>query len=144
MGADQDHIRQGRASRPDDLLVRDAIEQYRLGFCPVSTRKWQHECQTERPGKTGACRSIGVHARQACPRCAGALPPQLSAHIAPRPQNQRFTIVTNQSAPFPHGVDGPVVRVTTPHIPIPSADVLEDLAVPSAEVVADRVRAAMG
>ncbi len=28
-------------------------------------------------------------------------------------------------------LDGPIVRVTTPHIPLPSADVLEDAAIPS-------------
>ena len=30
-------------------------------------------------------------------------------------------------------LDGPIVRVTTPHIPLPAADALEDLAIPSAE-----------
>ncbi len=32
-------------------------------------------------------------------------------------------------------LDGPLVRITTPHIPLPSADSLEDLAVPSADRV---------
>jgi pyruvate dehydrogenase E1 component beta subunit len=32
-----------------------------------------------------------------------------------------------------YDLDGPVVRVTTPHIPLPSADVLEDLARPSVD-----------
>ena len=41
-------------------------------------------------------------------------------------------------------LDGPIVRITTPHIPLPSADALEDLAIPSAAVVAERVRATMG
>ena len=30
-------------------------------------------------------------------------------------------------------LDGPVVRITTPHIPLPSADALEDLAIPSVD-----------
>ena len=41
-------------------------------------------------------------------------------------------------------LDGPIVRITTPHIPLPSADALEDLAIPSAAVVAERVQATMG
>lgn len=32
-----------------------------------------------------------------------------------------------------YDLDGPIVRITTPHIPLPSADRLEDLARPSAE-----------
>ena len=30
-------------------------------------------------------------------------------------------------------LDGPIVRITTPHIPLPSAAALEDLAIPSVE-----------
>src|SRR5579863_409179 len=37
-------------------------------------------------------------------------------------------------------LDGPVVRITTPHIPLPAADHLEDLALPSAARVAETVR----
>ena len=40
-------------------------------------------------------------------------------------------------------LDGPIVRITTPHIPLPAADSLEDLAIPTADVVVERVRAAM-
>ncbi len=36
-------------------------------------------------------------------------------------------------------LDGPVVRVTTPHIPLPSADALEDAVLPSAAKVVDAV-----
>jgi acetoin:2,6-dichlorophenolindophenol oxidoreductase subunit beta len=39
-------------------------------------------------------------------------------------------------------LDGPIVRVTTPHIPLPAADALEDLAIPSADRVVDGVRQA--
>jgi acetoin:2,6-dichlorophenolindophenol oxidoreductase subunit beta len=41
-------------------------------------------------------------------------------------------------------LDGPVVRITTPHIPLPAADVLEDLAIPSVDAIVERVRATMG
>ena len=34
---------------------------------------------------------------------------------------------------------GPVVRITTPHIPLPSADVLEDLARPSVEQITEEI-----
>lgn len=37
-------------------------------------------------------------------------------------------------------LDGPIVRITTPHIPLPAADHLEDLALPSAARIVDNVR----
>ena len=41
-------------------------------------------------------------------------------------------------------LDGPIVRVTTPHIPLPSADVLEDAAIPSVDRIVEGVRRALG
>ncbi len=41
-------------------------------------------------------------------------------------------------------LDGPIVRVTTPHIPLPSADVLEDAAIPSVDRIVQGVRRAVG
>ncbi len=43
-----------------------------------------------------------------------------------------------------YDLDGPIVRITTPHIPLPSADNLEDLALPSVERIVATVRASMG
>lgn len=40
-------------------------------------------------------------------------------------------------------LDGPIIRVTTPHIPLPAAPSLEDLAIPSAERVVEAARATM-
>ena len=37
-------------------------------------------------------------------------------------------------------LDGPIVRITTPHIPLPAADHLEDLALPSASRIVEKVR----
>ena len=37
-------------------------------------------------------------------------------------------------------LDGPVVRITTPHIPLPSADALEDATIPSVERVVREIR----
>lgn len=37
-------------------------------------------------------------------------------------------------------LDGPIVRITTPHIPLPAAGELEDLAIPSVERVVDVVK----
>ena len=37
-------------------------------------------------------------------------------------------------------LDGPIVRITTPHIPLPSADRLEDNTIPSVERIVQRVR----
>jgi pyruvate/2-oxoglutarate/acetoin dehydrogenase E1 component len=39
-----------------------------------------------------------------------------------------------------YDLDGPVVRITTPHIPLPSADHLEDLAIPSVDRIVETVR----
>ncbi|MDJ0923187.1 MAG: alpha-ketoacid dehydrogenase subunit beta [Acidimicrobiia bacterium] len=41
-------------------------------------------------------------------------------------------------------LDGPIVRVTTPHIPLPAAGELEDLAIPSVERVVDAISAMSG
>ncbi len=43
-----------------------------------------------------------------------------------------------------YDLDGPIVRITTPHIPLPAAENLEGLALPSVERIADTVRANMG
>jgi pyruvate dehydrogenase E1 component beta subunit len=40
-------------------------------------------------------------------------------------------------------LDGPVVRITTPHVPLPSADSLEDLVLPSADSIAATVEKAL-
>ena len=40
-------------------------------------------------------------------------------------------------------LDGAPVRITTPHIPLPAADSLEDLAIPSVERIAATIRKAM-
>lgn len=36
-------------------------------------------------------------------------------------------------------LDGPVLRITTPHIPLPSADNLEDAVIPGVDTIVDRV-----
>jgi pyruvate dehydrogenase E1 component beta subunit len=37
-------------------------------------------------------------------------------------------------------LDGPVVRITTPHLPLPASGELEDLAIPSTERIAETIR----
>ena len=37
-------------------------------------------------------------------------------------------------------LDGPILRVTTPHIPLPSSDVLEDAVLPSPERICETVK----
>jgi pyruvate dehydrogenase E1 component beta subunit len=37
-------------------------------------------------------------------------------------------------------LDGPIVRITTPHLPLPAAGDLEDLAIPSVERIATTIR----
>jgi acetoin:2,6-dichlorophenolindophenol oxidoreductase subunit beta len=41
-------------------------------------------------------------------------------------------------------LDAPIVRITTPHVPLPSADVLEDHTRPSAARIVDTVRRTLG
>lgn len=40
-------------------------------------------------------------------------------------------------------LDGSPVRITTPHIPLPSADALEDMAIPSVERIISKIERAM-
>ncbi len=40
-------------------------------------------------------------------------------------------------------LDGPIVRITTPHIPLPAADHLEDLALPNAARIAEKIARVM-
>jgi pyruvate dehydrogenase E1 component beta subunit len=40
-------------------------------------------------------------------------------------------------------LDGPLIRITAPHIPLPAADVLEDLTIPSADRIAETIRRSM-
>ena len=42
-----------------------------------------------------------------------------------------------------YDLDGPVIRITTPHIPLPAADNLEDMALPNAERIVEKVSRAM-
>ena len=39
-----------------------------------------------------------------------------------------------------YDLDGPIVRITTPHIPLPAADALEDAALPSVARIVDTIR----
>jgi len=39
-----------------------------------------------------------------------------------------------------YDLDGPPVRITTPHVPLPAADTLEDMILPSVERIAETVK----
>ena len=43
-----------------------------------------------------------------------------------------------------YDLDGPPVRITTPHIPLPSTDVLEDRAMPSVDRIVETIRRSLG
>jgi pyruvate dehydrogenase E1 component beta subunit len=43
-----------------------------------------------------------------------------------------------------HDLDGPIVRITTPHVPLPAADALEDAAMPTVDRVVDTIRRSLG
>ena len=40
-------------------------------------------------------------------------------------------------------LDGPIVRITTPHIPLPSAEALEDMSLPSSDRIYETIRKAL-
>jgi pyruvate/2-oxoglutarate/acetoin dehydrogenase E1 component len=42
-----------------------------------------------------------------------------------------------------YDLDGPIVRITTPHIPLPAADALEDMAIPSVERIVTTISKSM-
>jgi acetoin:2,6-dichlorophenolindophenol oxidoreductase subunit beta len=42
-----------------------------------------------------------------------------------------------------YDLDGPPVRITTPHLPLPAADALEDMILPTVDRIVDRVRRSM-
>src|SRR5499426_1918610 len=42
-----------------------------------------------------------------------------------------------------YDLDGPPVRITTPHVPLPAADILEDMALPTVDRIVDRVKRSM-
>ena len=39
-----------------------------------------------------------------------------------------------------YDLDGPPVRITTPHVPLPAADILEDMVLPTVERIAETIR----
>ena len=39
-----------------------------------------------------------------------------------------------------YDLDGPIIRITTPHLPLPAADALEDMALPSVTRIVDTIR----
>src|SRR5215813_3535711 len=43
-----------------------------------------------------------------------------------------------------YDLDGPIIRITTPHVPLPAADALEDHAVPSVQRIVDTVARTAG
>ena len=43
-----------------------------------------------------------------------------------------------------HDLDAPPVRITTPHVPLPAADALEDAVVPSVSRILDAILASLG
>ena len=43
-----------------------------------------------------------------------------------------------------YDLDGPPVRITTPHMPLPVADILEDMVLPNAARIAETVRRSLG
>ena len=64
------------------------------------------------------------------------------SHSAPV-QAKRYQIVSIVADEAFYDLDGPPVRITTPHIPLPAADILEDIALPTVERIVERVKRSM-
>jgi pyruvate dehydrogenase E1 component beta subunit len=72
-----------------------------------------------------------------------------TAHLVTVEENPRLcgwgaevaSIVADESF---FALDGPIVRVTAPHIPLPAADVLEDATIPSVDRIVEGARRALG
>ncbi len=58
----------------------------------------------------------------------------------PRPCGWGAEVVSIVAEELLFDLDGPIVRVTTPHVPLPAADALEDAALPSVARIVDGVR----
>jgi acetoin:2,6-dichlorophenolindophenol oxidoreductase subunit beta len=43
-----------------------------------------------------------------------------------------------------YDLDGPPVRITTPHIPLPAAEILEDIVLPTPGRIVDTIRRSLG
>ena len=43
-----------------------------------------------------------------------------------------------------YDLDGPPVRITTPHIPLPAADIMEDIVLPTPQRIVDTIRRSLG
>ena len=43
-----------------------------------------------------------------------------------------------------YDLDGPIVRITTPHVPLPAADALEDATIPSVQRIVETIRRTAG
>jgi pyruvate/2-oxoglutarate/acetoin dehydrogenase E1 component len=61
----------------------------------------------------------------------------------PRPCGWGAELVSIVSEEIFYELDGPIVRITTPHIPLPAAENLEDLAIPSVDRIVVTVSKAM-
>ena len=58
----------------------------------------------------------------------------------PRERAEIVSIVADEAF---YDLDGPPVRITTPHIPLPAADILEDIALPTVDRIVERVHRSM-
>ena len=55
----------------------------------------------------------------------------------PRERAEIVSIVADEAF---YDLDGPPVRITTPHIPLPAADILEDMVLPTVDRIVETVR----
>ena len=93
------------------------------------------DCEVDRRALAGAAR----HADHS--RLGGAAPHRLfTVEENPRLCGWGAEIASIVADEAFWDLDGPIVRITTPHIPLPAADHLEDLALPSAARIVDKVR----
>jgi len=73
----------------------------------------------------------------------GAAQPTLPVEETPRLCGWGAELVSIVAEECFNELDGPPLRITTPHIPLPSADALEDMAIPSIERIVTTIERAM-
>ena len=97
-------------------------------------KRARHRLRGDRRALAGAARHPDH------PRLGRQDPPLFTVEENPRLCGWGAEIVSIIADEAFYDLDGPLVRITTPHIPLPAADILEDAILPTVDRIVDRVR----
>ena len=90
-------------------------------------------CRTASPPWSTSAAWFPSTPRRSSPRSRRDRPPLFTVEENPRLCGWGAELVSIVAEECFYDLDGPIVRITTPHIPLPAADAPEDLAIPSVE-----------